>query len=368
MELTRRRLLTTGTAVAGIGGLAGCVDGSIGQNADSNTADTTTARSSFFVFGDVASRIAGSAADAELLVPVGQHGHGWEPGPSVREEIHEADLFVHGMEGFQPWVDTIKHDLEADGSDVVPIDASAGISLIEAGDSGHDHDDEHGDDHTDDEHGDDHTDEHGDDHTDDEHGHDHDDEHGDDHTDEHDDEHGEGMDPHFWMDPLRMKDTVETVRQGLTDVDPENADVYAENAESFSDRLDELHGEIESIVANASNDVILIAGHDSFGYFSDRYDVRVEALTSVSPDDIPTPQDIQNAQEIISTHDLRYICADPLESQQAAEQLVAETDIEEVLPLTAMPGLTDEWAADDWGYLDVMESVNLPTIERIVNT
>jgi zinc transport system substrate-binding protein len=29
-----------------------------------------------------------------------------------------------------------------------------------------------------------------------------------------------------------------------------------------------------------------------------------------------------------------------------------------------MPGLTDEWEAEEWGYVEVMEQVNLPTLER----
>ncbi|MDR9382673.1 MAG: zinc ABC transporter substrate-binding protein, partial [Natronomonas sp.] len=131
MDLTRRRLLAAGAVTAFSGGLAGCLDRSGGQTGGDTTG--TTAQASFFVFGDVTSQVSGDAANADLLVPVGQHGHGWEPGPRVREEIHGADLFVHGMDGFQPWVDDIKRDLDADGSDVVPIDASAGISLIEAG-------------------------------------------------------------------------------------------------------------------------------------------------------------------------------------------------------------------------------------------
>lgn len=257
MELTRRRLLTTGAIVAGLGGLAGCIDGSSGQSTGANA---TTAQASFFVFGDVASRVAGDAADAELLVPVGQHGHGWEPGPRVREDIHAADLFVHGMDGFQPWVDDIKRDLEADGSDVEPIDASAGISLIEAGHSDHEEDPDHGDD-----------------------GHSHEDDPDSEHEQEDDgDDHSGRADPHFWMDPLRVKEAVETVRGGLSEIDSETADAYAENAESFGDRLDDLHEKIEGTIADGSNDVILIAGHDSFGYFADRYGVQIEALTSVS--------------------------------------------------------------------------------------
>lgn len=328
MDTTRRRLLATAVGVGGLGVLAGCTDSDA-----SAEGGATTAQASFFVFGDTAEQVVGDAATAELLVPVGQHGHGWAPGPNVREAIYDAELFVHGMEGFQPWVDTILRDLDADGADVATVDASSGVDLLEAG--GGDEHDNGSEGHTD--------------------GGSRDGEHGHDHGD---------ADPHFWMDPLRVKEATATVSGALADVDPEHAETYADNAESFRAELDALHERIGSIVADASKETILVAGHDSFRYFGDRYGVRVESLTGVSPDDTPTTRDIQTARSIIDEHDLQYVCADPLESRQAAEQLVAETGVEAVLDLTAMPGLTEAWAADDWGYVDVMENVNLPTLER----
>lgn len=354
MEFTRRRLLAGTAGAFGAGALAGCTGNTVGGRGSGS--DSVTARASFFVFGDLAARVAGDVANTGLLVPVGQHGHGWEPGPRVREDIRNADLFVHGMEGFQPWVDDIRTDLEADGSDVTAIDVSAGISLLEAG-GGRDHADE-------DEVHDDHAE--ADDH--DDHGsedEDHGDHEGGDHYEDHG--HGVGMDPHFWMDPLRLEDAVGNVRRGLIDADPDNADAYADNAETFRTRLDGLHDRIGSTVAGASRDTILVAGHDSFRYLGDRYGVRIESLTDVSPDDRPTPRDIERARAIIDTHDLQYVCADPLESRRAADQLVAETDVEEVLPLTAMPGLTGEWEDDGWGYVEVVENVNLPTLERALD-
>jgi zinc transport system substrate-binding protein len=322
MKLTRRTLLTGIAGTVGTSALAGCIGGdSSGNGSETNG---PVAQSTFFVFGDITANVAGDTARAELLVPVGQHGHGWEPGVQVREDIRGADLLVHGMEGFQPWVDTIRSDLDADDATVQTVDVSAGLDLLEPGGG-------------------------------------HDEENHDDDEDDHD--HGEGMDPHFWMDPLRVSDAVDNVRQGLTDVDTANEDAYVDNAEAFQSELADLHDRIESTVADGSTGVVLVAGHDSFQYLADRYGIQVEALTNVSPDDRPTTRDIQRAREVIETHDLRYICADPLESQQAAEQLVAETDAEAVLPLTAMPGLTDEWSENDWGYVDVMENVNLPTLE-----
>ncbi|WP_257299641.1 metal ABC transporter substrate-binding protein [Haloarchaeobius sp. FL176] len=344
-ELTRRRVLA-GTGLAGLSGVAGCLDG---LNTGGDT-ESGGVQSSFFVFGAVTAAVAGDATDASVLVPVGQHGHGWEPGPRVRESIRDASLLVHGMPGFQPWVDDITTDLTADGAAVETVDASADVDLLPLGD---DHGHGHGEHETEQ-----HEEERGTEHTGTEHdGTEH-------HEEEHHDDHGGEFDPHFWLDPLRIRTAVDTVRERLVAVDPANADVYEANATAYRERLDALHEDIDGTVADASKGTLLVAGHDAFQYFGDRYGLQIEALTGMSPDAQPTARDIERAQEVIEHHDLQYICADPLESQRAAEQLVAETDATEVLPLTALPGLHDDWADRDWGYLDIVENVNRPTLER----
>jgi len=164
-----------------------------------------------------------------------------------------------------------------------------------------------------------------------------------------------------------VKHAVANVRQGLTAVDEGNADVYAENADTLRTRLDDLHDRIVSTVAEGSTGTVLVAGHNAHRYLAARYGLDVVSLTDASPDDRPTMRDVERARRLVDERDLQYVCADPLESQQAAEQLVAETGAEAVLPLTAMPGLTDEWDANDWGYVDVMERVNRPTLERVLD-
>ncbi len=79
---TRRRMLQNlGASTAVAAGLAGCLDSLSGGSSDA------TAQATFFVFGDIAAAVAGDATETDLLVPIGQHGHGWEPGPRIREEI-----------------------------------------------------------------------------------------------------------------------------------------------------------------------------------------------------------------------------------------------------------------------------------------
>lgn len=311
---SRRQVLATGVGFLGTS-LAGC----IGREAtDQEPSSSPTAQASFFVFGDIADHVAGEAAVAETVVPAGQHGHGWEPGPRVRETILEADLFLYGLPGFQPWADDTVRDLETDGHGTSIVEVAAGIELV-------DHES---------------------------------------HDDGHETDGDPDGDPHFWLDPVRMERAVENVREGFVTVDPDAADAYDRATDAYLAELDDLHARFGAVVDDRTRDVILVAGHDAFVYLRDRYDVRVEALTGLAPDDQPSPRDIERAQDLIADHGIEYLCADPLESQRAAEQLVAETDAREVLPLTAIPGQTRAWREREWGYRAIMAHVNLPTLER----
>ncbi|OLZ39412.1 zinc ABC transporter substrate-binding protein [Natrinema saccharevitans] len=499
-QYTRRRLIATGLGAATISASAGCLG-------DSNSNQGATAQASFFVFGDFASEIAGGVTTAETLVPIGRHGHGWEPGPKMQGTVLGSALFLYGMEGFQPWADDLVTSLRDDDADVDIVAAGAGIDLIEGGhDHGHDehhageHEDGHdgegeyghggetpwvwaglyhleagsytytfhdgpdskmqlavleteeGGDHgihhaeeaathlygnhdthtpvedggtltpssealyhlrfadsgettftldveteghyvlfgqhvpaefdatlTDDsgsaiepevtesagehDHGGEHNHEHESDHEGD-HEHESDGDHEGDHEGEdgHGHNHSGGTDPHFWLDPERAKQAVDNIQSGFVDVDGDNSETYAENAETYRDRLGELDDSFQSTLESASKDVVFVAGHNAFHYLGQRYGFEVQTLTGLSPDDQPTPKDIERAQEIIAEHDLEYVCADPLESQTAANRLVEETDATEILPLTPIPGQTQEWADEDWGYVDIMENVNLETL------
>jgi zinc transport system substrate-binding protein len=433
-ELTRRQIIASGLGTVTAGSVTGCLSdgsdnaasaGENGEDEDSsdtgsgNEEETPVAKSSFFVFGDFAKKVAGETAEAETLVPVGQHGHGWEPGPQIQGEILEGDIFLHGAEGFQPWADDLVESLRSDDADVRLVSVAEGIELAEGGhdhggeEEGHDHEEGHSHeaeeshDHEHEESEDSHEEghEHGEEGHEQEHegeeehdhesegehegehshegeGEEHEGEH--DHREEHNHEgegehehegeseesgHGHGhdhggTDPHFWLDPGRAKQAVGNISEAFAEVEDGNAEVYDENADEYRSRLDELDEKYSSELGDAPKDVVFVAGHDAFGYLAERYGFRVETLTGLSPDDRPTPRDIERAQEIISEHDLQYVCSDPLESQRAANQLVEETDAEEVLPLTAIPGQTEEWEENGWGYVELMENVNLNTLRR----
>ncbi|WP_416841549.1 metal ABC transporter substrate-binding protein [Haloferax sp. DFSO52] len=319
MRTQKRRAFLAAVSTAVAAGVGGC----LGSDSSARPTAETLAAASFFVFGDIAANVAGDGAVVETLVPVGQHGHGWEPGPDVQGRVIESDIFVHGMPSFQPWVDDVLTSLDADDAAVLPVDIAADIDLHEASADEHDHDAEAS---------------------------------------------LDLVDPHFWMDPLRVVTAITTLSDAFQTVDESNADVYAESADAYRTAVTDLDAAFESGLETRERDVILVAGHDAFGYLSDRYGFDVVALSGVSPDDAPSPRDIERAQMAIEEHGIRYVLADPLESDRAAMQLVAETTAEGVLPLTSIPGLTSEWVRQQWGYLDIMRETNLPSLRTALET
>jgi zinc transport system substrate-binding protein len=349
-SISRRRVLGAVGAGVGMSALAGCTGG----EADGGR----FAEASFHVMGDLTTAIVGDVDTTATLVPIGQHGHGWEAGPAVQERVYDADVFVTVLGGFQPWADALAQNIAADGLPIAHIEAGHDVSLLtgghDHGEDEHDHDEEH---HGEDDH--DHEEEH---HGEDDHDHE-EEHHG---EDDHDHDHS-GADPHFWMDPHRVETAAATISAGLQQADPDNADAYAANTDALIAELERLDGELQAVVDGAQQQTILVAGHDSFQYLGDRYGVRVEALTGIAPDAMPTPRDIERAQQVIATHGVSHICADPLEPQQAAEQLVAETDAVGVVELTAIPGLQQSWADAGWDYLDIMREVNIPALRTALD-
>ena len=93
---------------------------------------------------------------------------------------------------------------------------------------------------------------------------------------EHDD-HGHGIhDPHFWFDPLRVKQVVNDIAARLSVLDPDREDTYSANASAYNERLDDLHSWTEQQVSSVPDDRrLLVTSHDSLGYFANLYGFEV---------------------------------------------------------------------------------------------
>ena len=86
---------------------------------------------SIFPVYDFAREIGGANASVEMLLPPGMEPHSFDPTPRDIRRIEEADIFVYNGAEMEPWVEDILKGIE--NPDLVVIDSSNGVTLLEGG-------------------------------------------------------------------------------------------------------------------------------------------------------------------------------------------------------------------------------------------
>jgi zinc transport system substrate-binding protein len=201
----------------------------------------------------VATAIGGDLVDVVNVTPPGVEPHDLELTPSQIITVDDADLLLY-ISGFQPALEEAAEQSPPTASlDILTV---SGLNLLEATEDGHDHGHDHG---TEEEHAD-------------------------------EEKSAEGVnDPHVWLDPERLIVVANAVAAKLSEVDPDNAQTYANNAELFVEQLTELDGKFVSGLASCERDLIVTA-HAAFGYLADAYGLNQEAIAGISPESEPTPK------------------------------------------------------------------------------
>ena len=156
-----------------------------------------------------------------------------------------------------------------------------------------------------------------------------------------------GVDPHVWVDPLRMAAIVRVVASRLSKVDPGHAPSYAQRATTALGRLQALDAAFRSALASCGQHEIVTA-HSAFAYLAERYGLRQVGVAGISPDAEPSPGRIARVARYAEQHHVRTVFfgsdVDPKLADTVAREVGARTAI-----LDPVEGVR---AGDD--YLSVM--------------
>jgi len=320
-SLSRRKALAGGAGLLATG-LAGCTSmgGGNGEGANGDGPAVTVA--SFFSFYDFARNIVdGTPLQVENLVPTGLHGHGWQPSAEVTQQIIEADAFLHVGPGFQPWADRAIQTLEDDNIDVHLINAREGVDLLPLAETLDPEEEGVGE--------------------------------------------GQGLDPHFWLDPERAKTSVDNIAEGMAEIAPDHESALMDNAETYkADVLEQVRQDFQAMFEASDRDVVQLAAHTAFQYWTDAYGVEMRpVVTSLAASGNIPPEAIREAQEVIEENDIRYIANGVFEARRPAVQLMEETSVEGYFPVTPYAGVREDWVENNWGYKEVAYQINKPTLE-----
>lgn len=116
------------------------------------------------------------------------------------------------------------------------------------------------------------------------------------------------FDPHIWFDVTLWKFAAGHVRDALSRVDPANRTTYANNAQTYLARLDQLDAFVKQQIARVpQNQRVMITAHDAFSYFGRRYGVEVRGLQGVSTAVEAGARDVQELANFLASRKIRAI-------------------------------------------------------------
>jgi len=314
-----RFVLSVISIVALVMALSAC-----GQSKATLTEGKVNVVTSFYPLYDFASEIGGEHVNVINLVPTGVEPHDWSPKSRDIQNITNAELFVYLGAGFEGWVDDTLGSMKT-GAKVQVVEASRGITLIEAGEDGHE------------EHGEEKQDEHG---------------HEKEAKEEHDHDHG-SHDPHVWLSPLNAKRMALTIKDALVQADAAHKAEFEANYNKLAGELDALHNRYKTELAATAKKEIVVT-HQSFGYLAKEYGLTQKAIMGMSPDAEPTSKEMKSILQFIKDNQVKYIFFEELVSDKLASTIAKDAGAQ-TLVLSPIEGLTEEQLAQGDNYVSLME-------------
>ncbi|TWJ33574.1 metal ABC transporter substrate-binding protein [Geobacter argillaceus] len=277
-----------------------------------------------FPLYDFAREIGGDKVDVTLLLPPGVEPHSFEPRPDDLVRISKADLFIFTSEQMEPWaMKLIKGVAE---KSLLVVDSSKGARLLKAG-AAKEHKGEQsagmtaGND-----------------------GH----------------HHGEGMDPHIWLDFSNARIMVDNMATGMATKDPANREYYTARAAAYKTELQKLDDEFKAGLATCGTREFLHGGHYAFGYLANRYGLTYRSAQAVNPDAEPTPATIAGLVKLMREHHLTYVYSEELLSPRNAEMIAKESGAK-ILMLHGAHNISKDELASGATFIALMKK-NLATL------
>lgn len=135
-------------------------------------------------------------------------------------------------------------------------------------------------------------------------------------------------DPHFWFDPRNWEYVVQILAEDMAELDPNNAEVYAANAEAYAEQLRSLYAWAdEGMRAVPGNQRYLVTSHDAFQYFGAAFGWRQAAIQGLSTQDEAGVGDIQETVDFVMANDIPVIFVEsslPPDTVEAVVEAVAD--------------------------------------------
>jgi manganese/iron transport system substrate-binding protein len=274
------------------------------ENSAVNTSSTATGERPLVVattsiICDLTKQVAAETVNLKCLVDAGQDPHTYQPKPDDRKAIEQANLVLYGGYDFEPSIIKLVEASSNQAPKVAVHEVAVPKPIM-----GEEHDHGHSG-HKEEKHD----------------GHDHDKE------EKHSEE--KAPDPHVWHNPQNGVQMVEAIRSNLEKVAPDNAQLYAANAEKVTGEIKEIDSWIKKNVATIpENQRKLVTTHDALSYYTQAYNIDYEgAIEGLSTEVEPTASRIAELSKEIKQENVPTIFAESTHSPKLIERVAQEANV-----------------------------------------
>lgn len=237
----------------------------------------------------IAQAIQGQHGQTEVLLPPGASPHSFSLRPSDRKRLAEASLFYWIGPDMENFLSAITRQYP-DSS--VALQELSGLQLLYYAD-GHKHD-EHGH----------------------EHGHEHEASHH-----EHDHHHlPGGLDSHLWLSTENALIIAERMAADLARLDAANARDYADNLDSFKQRLSIAHEQAGQLLASVKEREFFVF-HEAINYFEQQYGLRHGGVLAISGEVQPGARHLKEMRQRLEQAGSTCILTEPPAPPRLARSL-----------------------------------------------
>jgi zinc transport system substrate-binding protein len=217
---------------------------------------------SFFPLGDIVRAIGGDAVHVVALVPPGQDAHEFEPTPKQLTGLERSDAVIYLGSGFQP---SLQKEIDSLPTRVRRVDLLRGQVLLPvtgplAGTEGNIDGEAVGD----------------------------------------------RLDPHVWLDPVRMTAMAGEVAATLRSVVPDAAPRIDTNLAVYRARLVALHRAFTDGLTHCRSRV-LVTSHRAFGYLAKEYHLEQVSIAGISSTDEPSARTLRAVAAYVAAHEVTTV-------------------------------------------------------------
>ena len=124
----------------------------------------------------------------------------------------------------------------------------------------------------------------------------------------------------MWLDPMNAKLWLYAIASELTQIDPKNADRYAENARSSSRTITLAMAQAEGHLASGKDNGFLVY-HDAYQYFEKRFNRVAVGSISLGDASKPSAKRLRELKVLFEEEGIRCVLTEPQYSSKIVDSV-----------------------------------------------